>query len=150
MKLELDRYVPGLLLWLSNKIAASASALYRERFDLGVTDWRVLSYFEIYEWSTASQACELMGLDKAAVSRSVSALKEGGWLKSRPNGLRKIEYATTASGKKLHERIIKLAVAREEALLTGFSRQERETLVRSLNRMLGNLEAVQKVGHGDE
>lgn len=150
MKLELDRYVPGLLLWLSNKIAASASALYRERFDLGVTDWRVLSYFEIYEWSTASQACELMGLDKAAVSRSVAALKEGGWLKSRPNGLRKIEYATTASGKKLHDRIIKLAVAREEALLTGFSKQERETLIRGLHRMLGNLEAVQTVGRADE
>lgn len=150
MKLELDHYVPGLLLWLSNKISASASALYRERFDLGVTDWRVLSYFEIYEWSTASQACELMGLDKAAVSRSVAALKEGGWLKSRPDGLRKIEYATTASGKKLHDRIFKLAIAREEALLIGFSRQEREAMVHGLNRMLVNLEAVQKVGHGGE
>jgi len=150
MKLELDRYVPGLLLWLSNKIAASASALYRERFDLGVTDWRVLSYFEIYEWSTASQACELMGLDKAAVSRSVAVLKEGGWLKSRPNGLRKIEYATSAAGKKLHDRIVKLAIAREEALLTGFSGRERETLIRGLNRMLANLDAVQKVGHQDE
>lgn len=150
MKLELDRYVPGLLLWLSNKISASASALYRERFDLGVTDWRVLSYFEIYEWSTASQACELMGLDKAAVSRSVATLKEGGWLKSRPDGLRKVEYATTASGKKLHDRIIKLAIAREEALLSGFSRQERETMIRGLTRMLANLKAVQKVGQGDE
>jgi DNA-binding MarR family transcriptional regulator len=150
MKLDLDRYVPGLLLWLSNKIAASASALYRERFDIGVTDWRVLSYFEIHEWSTASQACELMGLDKAAVSRSVAMLKEGGWLKSRPDGLRRIEYATTAAGRKLHGRIIKLAIAREEALLTGFSAQERETLIRGLHRMLGNLEAVQKIGHEDE
>jgi len=150
MKLELDRYVPGLLLWLSNKVSASASTLYRERFDLGVTDWRVLSYFEIHEWSTASQACELMGLDKAAVSRSVAVLKDGGWLRSRPDGLRKVEYATTASGRRLHDRIVKLAIAREEALLTGFSPEERETMIRGLHRMLANLDAVQKVGRAGE
>ena len=91
MKLNLDRYVPGLLLWLSNKMASSASSLYRTHFDLGVADWRVLSYFEIHSWSTASSACDLMGLDKAAVSRSVALLQERGFLKSRPLGLRKIE-----------------------------------------------------------
>ena len=147
MKLELDRYVPGLLLWLSNKVSASASTLYRERFDLGVTDWRVLSYIEIYPWSTASQACELMGLDKAAVSRSLATLKDGGWLKSRPRGLRKIEFATTASGKKLHDRIIDLAIAREEALLSGFTREERDVLIAGLHRMLGNPAYSLQVGH---
>ena len=92
MKLNLDRYVPGLLLWLSNKMASSASSLYRTHFDLGVADWRVLSYFEIHSWSTASSACDLMGLDKAAVSRSVALLQERGFLKSRPLGLRKIAH----------------------------------------------------------
>jgi DNA-binding MarR family transcriptional regulator len=146
MKLDLDRYVPGLLLWLSNKMASSASSLYRARFDMGVADWRVLSYFEIYPWSTASSACDLMGLDKAAVSRSVALLQERGFLKSRPLGLRKIEYATTPAGKKQHDRIIRLATAREEALLTGFSPEERAALIGYLNRMLANLDAVRDVG----
>lgn len=149
MKLDLDRYVPGMLLWLSNKMTASASQLYRARFDLGVTDWRVLSYFEINPWSTASSACDLMGLDKAAVSRSVALLVDGGFLKSRPDGLRKIEYSTTPPGRKLHDRMIKLASAREEALLTGFSKQEREVLVQHLHRLLANLDAVQQVGRED-
>jgi DNA-binding MarR family transcriptional regulator len=147
MKLDLDRYVPGMLLWLSNKMSSSASQLYRERFDLGVTDWRVLSYFEVHPWTNASSACDLMGLDKAAVSRSVALLQDSGFLKSRPSGLRKIEYAATAAGKKLHDRMIKLATAREEALLTGFSGQERDTLVQYLHRMLANLDAVHKVGN---
>jgi DNA-binding MarR family transcriptional regulator len=146
MKLDLERYVPGLLLWLSNKMASSASQLYRARFDLGVTDWRVLSFFEVYEWSTATQACEFMGLDKAAVSRSVALLKEGGWLRSRPDGLRRIEYATTASGTRLHDQIVVLAAAREEALLTGFSAKEREQLVAYLRRLLANLALVNEVG----
>ncbi|MCW5653182.1 MarR family transcriptional regulator [Hydrogenophaga sp.] len=146
MKLNLDRYVPGLLLWLSNKMASSASSLYRARFDLGVTDWRVLSYFEIHPWTTASAACDLMGLDKAAVSRSVALLQERGYLRSRPLGLRKIEYSLTPAGKKQHDRIIRLARAREEALLTGFSDEERDALIGYMQRMLANLEAVRHVG----
>ena len=148
MKLDLDRYVPGLLLWLSNKMASSASSLYRARFDLGVADWRVLSYFEIHPWSTASSACDLMGLDKAAVSRSVALLHERGFLKLRPLGLRKIEYATTPAGKKQHDRIMRLATAREEALLTGFNAQERDALIGYMQRMLANLDQVRGVGKG--
>lgn len=146
MKLDLDNYVPGLLLWVSNKVASSASQLYSAQFGIGVTDWRVLSYFVVYPWSTASRACELMGLDKAAVSRSVGFLYESGWLQSRPSGLRKVEYSTTAAGKRLHARVYKYAMEREEALLTGFSDTEREALVEYLHRLLGNLEAVARVG----
>lgn len=146
MKLNLDRYVPGLLLWLSNKVASSASTLYRGKFDIGVTDWRVLSYFEIYPWSTASTASELMGLDKAAVSRSIAFLQANGWLESRPSGLRKIEFHTSSSGKKLHDKVFKLAMAREEALLSGFSKSERESLIKMLHRLLHNLDEVNRVG----
>jgi DNA-binding MarR family transcriptional regulator len=144
--LDLDRYVPGLLLWLSNKVAASAASLYRSRFDIGVTDWRVLSYFEVYPWSTASKACELMGLDKAAVSRSIAFLQECGRLRSRPSGLRKIEYHTTASGRKLHDEVFRLASAREEALLTGFSLAERDKLIDMMHRLLVNLDLVNQIG----
>lgn len=146
MKLDLDRYVPGLLLWLSNKISSSASSIYHEKFQIGVTDWRLLSYFKIYPWSTASKACELMGLDKAAVSRSITFLVSNGWLESRPLGLRKIEYHVTASGQKLHSMVFKIAMAREQALLDGFSDVEKELLIAMLKRMLVNLDGVQKVG----
>lgn len=146
MQLDLDTYVPGLLLWLSNKVASSASSLYNEKFGIGVTEWRLLSYFKIYPWSTASKACELMGLDKGAVSRSVAMLVDNGWLESRPQGLRKIEYHVTPDGNKLHNAVFRLAMAREQALLDGFKPDERELLIGLLKRMLGNLERVQQVG----
>jgi DNA-binding MarR family transcriptional regulator len=145
MKLDIDSYVPGLLLWLTNKLASSASQVYKARFGIAVTDWRVLSYLELYPWSTAASACELMGMDKAAVSRSLSFMMENGWLRSRPNGLRKVEYATTASGKKLHDRAISLVLARQDALLTGLTGEEREQLLRTLHIMLGNLELVSEI-----
>ena len=146
MKLDLESYFPGLLLWLSNKVSSSASSLYREKFHIAVTDWRMLSYFMIYPWSTASKAAELMGLDKAAISRSVALLMTKGWLKCRPLGLRKIEYQVTPSGEKLHNALFKLAIAREKALLEGFSEDERKLLISMMHRMLNNLKTVEKVG----
>lgn len=150
MKLDLDTYVPGLLLWLSNKVSASASQVYRERFGITVTDWRLLSFFKLYPWSTAAQACDLMGLDKGAVSRATTTLLESAWIESRPQGLRKIEYRVTAAGSRLHDRVYAVAMARERALLHGFNAAERKEVVRMLKRMLDNLELVREVGHEPE
>jgi DNA-binding MarR family transcriptional regulator len=146
MQLDLDTYVPGLLLRLSNRVSSSASSLYNEKFGIGVTEWRILSYLKIYPWSTASKACELMGLDKGAVSRSIAFMVENGWLEPRPQGLRKIEYHVTPAGNKLHNAVFRLAMAREAALLDGFDAGERETLIVLLKRMLDNLEGVKRVG----
>ena len=112
LRLDLEQYTQGLLVWVSNKLSASASALYRRLFDLGVTDWRVLAYIEIYPWSTGAQVCELIGLDKAAVSRSFGMLAERGLLHSRPNGLRKVEYATTADGQRVYQQVLRVALER--------------------------------------
>lgn len=148
MKLDLDNYVPGLLLRLSNTISNSASIVYRERFGISITDWRLLSFFKLYPWSTGSQACELMGLDKAAVSRAAAFLLEQGWLEDRPQGLRKIEYRLTPEGNRLHNDVYKVAMAREEALLAGFSAQEKKVLVAMMWRMFDNVDAVRSVGRG--
>lgn len=145
LSLDLDQYTPGLLVWVSNKLSASASALYRRLFDLGVTDWRVLAYIEIYPWSTGAQVCELIGLDKAAVSRSFGMLVERGLLRSRPSGLRKVEYATTADGKRVYQQVLRVALQREQALLRGFSATEKATLVGYMHRLLDNLPAVDAV-----
>lgn len=145
MKLDLDTYVPGLLLWLSNKMSASASQVYRERFGITVADWRLLSFFKLYPWSTAAQACELMGMDKGAASRAIGFLLQEGWIESRPRGLRQVEYRVSASGARLHDKVYELAMARQEALLGGFSAAERRQLVVMFKRMLDNLEAVRCV-----
>ena len=146
MKLDLDRYVPGLLVWLSNKMSSSASQLYRQRFDLGVTDWRVLAYIYIYPWSTGVEVCQLIGLDKAAVSRSFAYMERRSLLKSRPSGKRKVEYAVTDEGRRLHNKMVKLASAREQALLTGYSEEETALLIQFLRRLLANLPEVDRVG----
>jgi DNA-binding MarR family transcriptional regulator len=144
--LDLDTYIPSLLLWVSNKMSASATQLYSSRFGIGVTDWRVLAYFEAYPWTTASTAAEVTGIDKAAISRSVAFLVERAWLRTRPAGRRKVECATSASGKRLYARVCVLAMERQDALLTGISDKDRRLLAALLRSMLGNLDALARVG----
>jgi len=141
-----NTHVPGLVTWISNKLSSSASRLYLPRFGVSLTDWRVLAYFEVHRWSTASQACESLDFDKAAVSRSVRVLQKSGYLLARPQGLRKIEYAPTPSGSRLYERMLQVALEREEALLSGLTSSERETLIRLLQHVLLNVDAVARVG----
>jgi DNA-binding MarR family transcriptional regulator len=145
-KLDLDTYIPSLLLWVSNKMSASASRLYTAEFGIGVTEWRVLAYFEAYPWTSASIAADTTGIDKSAISRSVAVLFGRGWLQSRPAGLRKVEYSASASGRKLYARLYTLAMARQEALLDGMTATERALLARLLRTMLDNLDAVAQVG----
>ncbi|MGZ8371920.1 MAG: MarR family transcriptional regulator, partial [Rhodoplanes sp.] len=41
--LDLDNYIPAYLTYLAGKISASASAIYRPRFGVGITDWRIMA-----------------------------------------------------------------------------------------------------------
>ncbi|SMP78909.1 MarR family winged helix-turn-helix transcriptional regulator [Noviherbaspirillum suwonense] len=148
--LDLNRYVPALLVWVSNKLSSSASQRYRQKFDLGVTDWRVLAYIELYPWSTGSEVCQLIGLDKGAVSRSLTCLDGMGLVEARPFGLRKIQYATTEAGKAMYSTVLETALAREEALLSGFSDAERDLMIKFLHRLLSNLPAVEAVARSQD
>ena len=149
-ELVLDRYVPGLLLWLSNKLSSGASQLYRERFGLGVTDWRVLAYLGVHASGTAAQICHLIGLDKAAVSRSLALLEQRGLIRARPAGGRNTDLTLTAAGRRQYQAILPLALQREAALLDGIDDAERDTLIRLCHRMLGNLDAVDAVARTGE
>ncbi len=149
-QLALDRYVPGLLLWLSNKLSSGASKAYRQRFGLGVTDWRVLAYLGVHASGTAAQICQLSGLDKAAVSRSLSLLEARGLIGARRSGGRNNGLTLSPAGRRQYRAMLPLALAREAALLDGMTVAERELLIRLFHRMLGNLDRVESATDNSE
>ncbi len=147
--LQLDEYVPGLLLWLSNKLSAGASQAYRRRFDLGIVEWRILSYLAVYGWSTGAQMSHLMGTDKAAISRGAAFLLEKGHIKARNGFGRNLEFGLTAKGQQLHDRVMPLALARQKALLSGLDKKDVAKLLTLLHALLKNLPAVEAVPSDD-
>jgi DNA-binding MarR family transcriptional regulator len=135
--LNLDYYVPAYLTYLAGKISNSASATYRPQFGIGITDWRIMALLATEPWISAGRICDVIGLDKAAVSRSVRGMNAAGIvdLQRGDDDQVRQSIALTRKGLKLHDRIAKISLAREHQLLKGFSAAERKTLINFLSRM---------------
>ncbi|MDH4653816.1 MarR family winged helix-turn-helix transcriptional regulator [Pseudomonas sp. BN606] len=136
-QLNLARYVPALLTFLANKLATGASQCYRKHFGIGVVEWRMLSMLAVENGITANRICQVIGLDKSAVSRSLQALEAAGHVSSQvdPQDNRRNTVSLTASGRKLHDRVLKVALERERRLLSGLSAEEVDTLIALLGRL---------------
>ena len=71
--LDLRRFTPAAITNLAQKISATASAEYRPRFGVGVTDWRIMALLGAEPWLAPVQIAEATGLDKAAVAARCKA-----------------------------------------------------------------------------
>lgn len=139
--LDLGGYVPYFLTAISNTWSRSSSRLYLERFGVGVTEWRVISQLAIEPRIAAQRICEVIGLDKGAVSRSVAALVSAGHVAEGPDGrdARRQLLELTPSGYELHDGLIALATAREQMMLEGFTPEERAQFTGFLRRLHARL-----------
>lgn len=135
--IDMGAFILSALTDLAQKITATASASYRPRFGVGITDWRILALLAGEPWIAPVRICEATGLDKAAVSRSLRDLVNAGLIevqKSPPNR-RRLPVALTAKGLAVHDRIVSVALLRQEQLLRSFSPEEREQLRDFIRRM---------------
>lgn len=139
--IDLDRYVPGLLNWVANKLNAGASATYLSRFGIGMIEWRIVVMLACEPWITGSRICEVVGLDKAAVSRGFSRMDQAELLLWRGAGRSRLA-ALSAKGRTLHDLVMPVALERQRRLLHGLTEAEVDALVASLHHMLGNLPLV--------
>jgi len=142
--LDLDRYVPALLVFISNKLARGGSATYRRLFGIGVTEWRVLAMLAVEPNIPATRICQVIGFDKALVSRVVQGLAAQGLVTIAPNAedSRRHTIALTQKGEWLHDQVIQVALERERLLLEDLTPDEVETLIRLLRRLHAKVDAV--------
>ena len=143
-QLNLARYVPGLLTFLANKLATGASQCYRKHFGIGVVEWRMLSMLAVENDISANRICQVIGLDKSAVSRSLQVLEASGYVSSRidPGDARRNTVSLTESGRALHDRVLLVALERERRLLRGLSPEEVDILIELLGRLHGQVAHV--------
>ena len=143
--MDMDAFIPAALTNLAQKITATASAAYRPRFGVGITDWRIVALLAGEPWIAAVRICEATGLDKAAVSRSLHSLLKAGLVEMQGAGSnqRRLPLALTAKGLAVHDRVVEAALARQEKLLKDFSPSEREQLRDFIARMRRAVEALQ-------
>jgi len=141
-----ERYVPALINFLGNRLAAGASNVYRREFGIGVTEWRILSLLAVEGTCSAQHICQFFDLDKALVSRTTRSLVKNDVVTvTAQKGKNKRAIVLTRAGRSLHDRVIKLALQREKVLLAGFTKEETEVLIDMLRRLLERVPAVNSV-----
>ena len=142
--LDLERYVPALITFIANKLSRTATVLYQKRFDVNVTEWRILVLLAIEPGISAARICHVIGFDKGPVSRTLSIMRERGLvtIKTDPKDGRTHSISLTPKGREIHDQIIGVALERERRLLSCLQHDEREMLIRLLARVHGNLAAV--------
>lgn len=144
--LDLARYVPALLTFVSNKLSRSGSALYRRHFGVGIIEWRVLTMLALEPSIPASRVCQVIGLDKGPVSRSLAGLERQGLVTIRADATdtRRRLATLTPAGRALHDRIIMVALERERRLLSCLTAEQQDSLIELLNLLHENLGAVNR------
>ncbi|MGU3540193.1 MarR family winged helix-turn-helix transcriptional regulator [Methylobacterium sp. A54F] len=141
-----DLYVPALLTTLSNSLTRNASTFYRRNFGVGITDWRIMYRLASEPWVTAHAICSAAHLDKGVVSRSLAWMEKRGLVIVRGDerDARRRLIALSPAGQDLHDRITQVALERERNFLAALSRDEVETVVRLLSKMMGGLRGFSK------
>ncbi|MCB1474900.1 MAG: MarR family transcriptional regulator [Rhodobiaceae bacterium] len=144
MPLDFDNYVPGLLNQVNNKLSADGIKVYGNKFGIGLADWRVLAYVGMAETGTGAEISFILGMDKAVVSRSLSVLIKKDLAYRRHNTGALVEVSLTPKGVEFYNEVIEVSLAREKALLHGFSAAERATVIDLLHRMNKNMPRVRR------
>jgi len=136
-----ENTVSSLIIILANKLTNNASRIYRHNFGLGTTEWRIMTLVAAEPWSTPQRICEVIGFDKAAVSRGVKVLETKKLVETRARRGRSYEIMLTQSGLAMHDQIAAVALERERRFITAISRAEMDELRKTLNALIDNMSA---------
>ncbi|TAM62110.1 MAG: MarR family transcriptional regulator [Rhodanobacter sp.] len=135
--LELEHFLPYRLSILSNTISQGIADDYQKRYDLSVTEWRVMAVLARYAGLSAREVAERTAMDKVAVSRALARLVEAGRVSRHMHNFdkRRSVLDLTESGWAIHDVIAPMARARERAVLDKLTEEERTWLARILDKL---------------
>ncbi len=135
--LDLEHFLPYRLSVLSNRISAAIAREYAERFQLGMTEWRVLAVIGPSPGLSASEVVERTAMDKVAVSRAVDRLVRSGRVLRETDGgdRRRSLLRLSPAGRAVYAQVVPAALALERRLLEALSQTDREQLDELLERL---------------
>lgn len=131
MQFDLQHFLPYRLSLLTNTVSQGVAAAYRDRYDISVTEWRILAVLGRFPGLTASEVMERTAMDKVSISRAVKSMMEKGLLTrttDHEDRRRRQLRLTDEKGRKVLEEIIPRALAFEKNLLEALDRSEVESL----------------------
>ena len=115
----LDEFLPYQLVVLAGRVSRDFSAIYREKFGFGVSEWRVLAHLSQAGSVSVREIHAKVDMDKSKVSRAASRLQAAGYVSKQTNthDRRLIELSLTVAGRDVVRQITPLARQFEDMVL---------------------------------
>jgi DNA-binding MarR family transcriptional regulator len=134
---EFGQSISYLIGAISNILSIGGSRFYRQHFGIGLSEWRLMWVLGIEPVMTAQRASQIMGLDKAAVSRAVAGLERRGLLRaaSDPADNRQRLIGLSSAGTDLYRKMIVVSRERQRRLLAPLSGEDQRNLANLLRRL---------------
>lgn len=135
--LQLERFLPYRLSILSNTISQAIADDYQRRYDLSVTEWRVMAVLARFEGLSAREVAERTAMDKVAVSRALARLVAAARVNraTHDNDKRRSVLSLTDTGWAIHDEVAPMARKREREVLAKLDAEERAWLTRILDKL---------------
>ncbi|HEX5389299.1 MAG TPA: MarR family winged helix-turn-helix transcriptional regulator [Burkholderiaceae bacterium] len=135
--LDVHNFLTTLFSHTSNGLRRSITLPYAERFDLSVSEWRLLSVLAAAGTLPFPELVAESAADKAQVSRTLQLMAKRGLVDvvTPPAGRKGMVVAMTPAGQALYERIMPEAQRSQAAMILTLSPHERRTLYEVLRRL---------------
>ena len=110
---------------------------FSKKFDLSLNEWRVLGLANEMEPVFFRDIRIMMNIDKGQLSRAIKQLVKKEILLSTESkeDARLIEITTTLKGKKLHDKMLKFSVERNEEIIQGLTSEDLIEFFRILEKI---------------
>lgn len=135
--LELENFLPYRLSILSNTVSQGIASDYQQRYDLSVTEWRVMAVLGRFDGLSAREVAERTAMDKVAVSRALARLVAAGRVDRavHDDDKRRSVLRLSATGWQMHDEVAPMARQRECELLAKLDAEEQRWLTRILDKL---------------
>lgn len=136
---DLQNFLPYLLNQAAEESSLAFQKIYKQRYGMLRTEWRVLFHLGTYGAMTASDIGQRARMHKTKISRAVHKLAERRFLERIRNQTdRRSEHLKlTSAGEAAFRDLRTVASTYEARLLQSFSAAEAEQLKRLLHRLAG-------------
>ncbi len=138
---QLQDFLPYLLNQAAEESSLAFQQIYKDRYGMLRTEWRVLFHLGIYGEMSAKDIGTRTKVHKTKISRAVAKLEERRFLtRRRDESDRRLEYLSlTKAGLATYAELRSVAVDYDSQLTSKFSHEEL-TVLRRMLRMLAHID----------
>lgn len=142
--LTLERFLPYRLSILSNRISGIIAETYRDKFALSITEWRIMAVLGEYPGASADEVSAKIQIEKSIVSRALQKLLARHLVDREVDETdrRRQNLSLTKTGLEIYKQVVPVSYEYEEQLLECFSKNERETFDKLIDRLYQHAESI--------